>query len=120
MAHCNLGSLLQNEQKDVDGAEAAYRAAIAADPGYAKAHCNLGILPKNERNDVHGAEAAYRKAIAADPGYALAHSNLGALSQRAQSRASRAAATWAARRRCGTKRSSILPTPSRWVPMTAS
>ena len=28
----------------LDGAEAAYRAAIAADPGEAKAHLNLGVL----------------------------------------------------------------------------
>ena len=78
-ANHTLGFLLENVRQDVDGAEAAYRAAIAADPGYANAHYNLGVLLKNERNDVDGAEAAYRAAIAADPGYALAHSNLGAL-----------------------------------------
>ena len=42
--HRNLGLLLHNERKDIDGAEAAYRAAIAADPGDANAHCNLGAL----------------------------------------------------------------------------
>ena len=42
--HINLGILLQTERKDVDGAEAAYRAAITADPRHATAHTNLGIL----------------------------------------------------------------------------
>ena len=49
------------------GAEAAYRAAIAADPGYAIAHYNLGLLLETELKDFDGAEAAYRTAIAADP-----------------------------------------------------
>ena len=43
-AHYNLGLLLHNVRKDFDGAEAAYRAVIAADPGHADAHSNLGIL----------------------------------------------------------------------------
>ena len=79
VAHYNLGILLKNERRDIDGAEAAYRAAIAADPGHAVAHYNLGILLSNERGDVNGAEAAYRAAIAADSGYANAHTNLGIL-----------------------------------------
>ena len=74
-----LGFLLQHVRKDFDGAEAAYRAAIAADPGHANAHYNLGNLLNNERKDLDGAEAAYRAAIAADPGYADAHYNLGIL-----------------------------------------
>ena len=64
---------------DLDGAEAAHRTAIAADPGCANAHNNLGILLKNARKDIDGAEAAYRAAIAVDPGYADAHTNLGVL-----------------------------------------
>ena len=84
-ANLSLGILLQNERKDIDGAEAAYRAAIAADPGHALAHCNLGVLLENERKDIDGAEAAYRAAIAADPGDADAHCTLGTLLvQRAQ------------------------------------
>ena len=43
-AYINLGSLLRNERKDVDGAEKAYRAAIEADPRYANAHNNLAYL----------------------------------------------------------------------------
>ena len=66
-------------RQDIDGAVAAYRAAIAADPGYADAHNNLGHLLQLERKDFDGSEAAYRAAIAADPGHALAHINLGTL-----------------------------------------
>ena len=68
--------MLAEVRHDVDGAEAAYRAAIAADPGHAGAHSNLGALLQNERQDFDGAEAAYRAAIAADPGHANAHTNL--------------------------------------------
>jgi tetratricopeptide (TPR) repeat protein len=66
-------------RKDIDGAEAAYRAAIAADPGYADAHYNLGHLLQTERKDIDSAEAAYRAVIAADPGFAQAHSNVATL-----------------------------------------
>ena len=79
LAHNNLGVMLQTVRKDFDGAEAAYRAAIAADPGHANAHANLGVLLQYERKDIDGAEAAYREAIAADPGHASAHSKLGVL-----------------------------------------
>ena len=43
MTH-DLGLLLHSERQDVDGAEAAYHAAIAADPGHTNAHGNLGNL----------------------------------------------------------------------------
>jgi len=75
-AHNNLGVLLKNERRDVDGAEKAHRAAIEADPGNAEAHSNLGLLLKNERNDVDGAEKAFRAATEADPGNANAYANL--------------------------------------------
>ena len=80
-AHNNLGILLHNERKDLNSAEAAYRAAIAADAGYAAAHYNLGTLLHTERKDADGAEAAYRAAIAVDPGHANAHGDLGYLLQ---------------------------------------
>ena len=70
------------QHKDIDGAEAAYREAIAADPGHAKAHTNLGLVLQNVRQDSDGAEAAYRAAIAADPGHTLAHYTLGHLLER--------------------------------------
>ena len=38
------GCLLRDVRKDIDGAEAAWRAAIAANPGHADAHCALGVL----------------------------------------------------------------------------
>jgi len=63
-------------RQDFDGAEAAYRTAIAADPGNAHAHTNLGNLLITVRQDFDGAEAAFRAAIAADPGHAGAHNNL--------------------------------------------
>ena len=42
------------------GAEAAYRAAIAAGPEYAGAYHNLGALLFTQRQGTGGAEAAYR------------------------------------------------------------
>jgi Flp pilus assembly protein TadD len=77
-AHFNLGYAL-SKGGDKAGAEAAFRAAIAADPQHATAHSNLGILLGWDRGDWAGAEAAFRAAIAADPQYASAHSNLGAV-----------------------------------------
>ena len=80
-AHFNLGLLLEAEHAvtgDKAGAEAAYRAAIAADPQHTDAHYNLGVV-LNERGDKAGAEAAYRAAIAADPQLAQAHCNLGVI-----------------------------------------
>jgi len=52
----------------MDGAEAAYRTAIEADPGPgpAVAHYNLGLLLQDVRKNVDGAEWAYRAAIEAD------------------------------------------------------
>lgn len=64
---------------DFDGAEAAYRQAIAHDLHKAVAHNNLGFLLKNVRMDSDGAERAYRKAIELDPDYAITHYNLGNL-----------------------------------------
>ena len=80
-ANFDLGHLLQAVRKDFDGAEAAYRAAIAEDPGHVKAHNKLAFLLMNVRHDIDGAEAAYRAAIATDPGDAYAHTNLGHLLQ---------------------------------------
>ena len=76
MAHDSLGLLLFIERTDIDGAEAAYRASIAADPGCADGHWHLGWLLEEETEDEEGVEAAYRAAIAADPGCADAHSCL--------------------------------------------
>jgi Tfp pilus assembly protein PilF len=77
--------LFERVRHDVDGVEAAYRAAIAADPAYASAHTILGHLLCVVQQDMHGVEvmyrAAYRAAIVADPEHAMAYSNLGHLLQ---------------------------------------
>ena len=65
----------------MDGAEAAYRAAIAADPGHASAHKNLGSLLLNQRKDFEGAEAAYRAAIAVNPGHVSMYQDLSSVLQ---------------------------------------
>ena len=39
-------------RQDFDGAEAAYRAAIAVDPGHANAHTNLGILLEERAKNI--------------------------------------------------------------------
>ena len=65
--------------KDIDGAEDAYRAAIAADPSCSRARGNLGVLLATVRKDIDGAEDAYREAIAADSGNARMHTVLGLL-----------------------------------------
>ena len=77
-ASCDLGIVLVNVKKDVDGAEAAWRAALAVDPTHANARTNLGNMHL-DREDFEGAEAAYRAAIAAEPEYACAHFHLGQL-----------------------------------------
>ena len=74
-----LGNLLESLRGDIDGAEAAYRAVVAADPGHDTAYYNLALLLEDERQDFDGAEAAYRGAIAADPGKAVTYVNLGTL-----------------------------------------
>jgi len=60
------------EQEDVDGAEAAYRAATEADPTDMDSQIYLGLLLQYERKDRGGAEDAYRTAIEAHPSYAEA------------------------------------------------
>eukprot|EP00618_Florenciella_parvula_P031728 CAMPEP_0119516806 /NCGR_PEP_ID=MMETSP1344-20130328/33891_1 /TAXON_ID=236787 /ORGANISM="Florenciella parvula, Strain CCMP2471" /LENGTH=621 /DNA_ID=CAMNT_0007554341 /DNA_START=397 /DNA_END=2262 /DNA_ORIENTATION=- len=79
LAPFGLGLLLSFVLKDMDGAEAAYRAAIAADPGHSHAHSHLGVLLLSERDDIDGAEAEMRAAIAAWPQNTEAHHNLGFL-----------------------------------------
>jgi Tfp pilus assembly protein PilF len=59
------------------GAEAEFKAAIAADPKNASAHYNLGILLMDHLKQYPEVEAELRAAIAADPKYTDAHYNLG-------------------------------------------
>ena len=63
-SHVHLG-MLKEDRMDFDGAEAAYNAAIAADPGYATC-AGLGVIAEDAGN-FDAAEAHYRAAIAADP-----------------------------------------------------
>jgi tetratricopeptide (TPR) repeat protein len=67
---------LDLEAVSIEKALAAYRRAIALDPGHAEAHLNLGRL-LHERGDLEGAESHYRQACAAQPENALAAFNLG-------------------------------------------
>ena len=61
----NLGNLLMNHRKDIDGAEAEYRRAIEIDPNNALAHWNLSLLLEKQRGDLRGAIEATRGYIAA-------------------------------------------------------
>ncbi len=61
---------------DVDAAQAAFEAAVAADPSHVRALTNLGNLAL-ERDDVDEAVARYEAAIAVDDAFANAHHNLG-------------------------------------------
>jgi len=60
----------------VAAAMAAYRRAIASEPGLADAHLNLGRL-LHEQGKMGEAEQCYRQALAARPGDATAAFNLG-------------------------------------------
>jgi serine/threonine-protein kinase len=60
----------------VDGAEAAFRAAIGHKPKYHEAHSNLGVVLVR-KGDLDGAVAAYRTAIHLKPDNIVARLNLG-------------------------------------------
>ena len=70
----NLGNLL-GDRGDKAGAEAAYRAAIAADPQYANAHNGLGAALAT-RGDMAGAARLFAAALKIDPSDATAKANL--------------------------------------------
>jgi predicted O-linked N-acetylglucosamine transferase (SPINDLY family) len=94
--YSNLGTVLRalGQQRD---AEAAYRRAIALDPGFAAAPYNLGNLLA-DADRLAEAEAAYRAAIAARGDYAEAWNSLGTVLQRRGSLAAAAEAFRAASR----------------------
>jgi Tfp pilus assembly protein PilF len=62
----NYGNFLR-ARHDIDGAEAAYKAAIDADPSHAAAHGNYAILLSEDRGDQSAAEREYELAVAASP-----------------------------------------------------
>jgi Tfp pilus assembly protein PilF len=70
------GTLLY-DRGDVDGAEAAYRRALALSPGVAGVYHNLGNLLLSQRRDAVQAAAAYEQCLRLDPGFAPARNNLG-------------------------------------------
>jgi protein O-GlcNAc transferase len=78
-AHCNLGRNL-HEAGDLDGAEASYRAAIAADPVVALYWFNLGVVIEDrdaaKGGDPDEAIMAYEQALAIDPAFADAQHNV--------------------------------------------
>ena len=59
---------------DIGAAEAAYRAALALQPGYLEAKVSLGIVLK-ARGDAEGAIALYDEVLARDPKFAPALAN---------------------------------------------
>jgi hypothetical protein len=76
---------------NIDGAEAAYQAAIALDPQNANAHDGLGDV-LNNKGDAAGAEAAYRATIAIDPQHPHAAASLAGLRDEVAAAAAAAAA----------------------------
>ena len=63
------------ERGNVDGAEACYKRAIAADSTLAEAHFNLGCI-LFDKCDVAGAVERFTLALAIDPEFADAHFNI--------------------------------------------
>jgi len=76
-AHVNLG-LLALAERDLDGAEKAYRDAIRIGPYFVPAHVNLADLMRL-RGDEEGGEKALRAGLATAPGSADLHHALGLL-----------------------------------------
>jgi tetratricopeptide (TPR) repeat protein len=68
-------------KNDVDGADDAYRQALAINAEDADAWYNLGNLLDYKRGNVDGAEEAYREVLVINPEYANAWYNLGNLLQ---------------------------------------
>jgi Tfp pilus assembly protein PilF len=70
----NYGNFLR-ARHDIGGAEAAYKAAIDADPSLASAHGNYAILLSEDRGDKSAAEREYELAVAASPSDVLQLTN---------------------------------------------
>lgn len=75
LVHYNLARLAE-ERGDIEGAEAEYRAALAADPGNFLAYLNLGNLAAR-RGDLESALPLYARAAALEPRSDDAESNFG-------------------------------------------
>jgi predicted O-linked N-acetylglucosamine transferase (SPINDLY family) len=73
-AEITRGQALEDEGR-LEAAEAAFRAAIEADPAYPRAYMNLGNALQKLRR-AQDAEAAHREAVRLDPAYVPAWFNL--------------------------------------------
>jgi Tfp pilus assembly protein PilF len=76
-AHHVLGCALRIGEADIDGAEAAWRAAITCDGQHADTHCALGQLLLLDRDAFAEAEALFRRTIELEPRHVPAHASLG-------------------------------------------
>ena len=95
--HTNLGTLLVTQRDDLDGAEAAYRAAISADPGHAGAQAGFGLLLHQRAQQVVESGDNLAAAVALyDESVQLLSVGLGV--DHEATRASRAEAAWLRRR----------------------
>jgi tetratricopeptide (TPR) repeat protein len=75
-AHNHLGNTLLTEAKDIEGAIAAFKKAIAVDPQHALAHYNLGgALYK--KGQTEAAIERLKKSTTLNPKFAVAHHDLG-------------------------------------------
>lgn len=72
----NLLGIVLEHNADLPGAEAAYRKAVAADPGYADALANLGKMLLESGRSVEAGEY-FRRAIEHDREHGLANLSLG-------------------------------------------
>ncbi len=66
----------EDRRRDYDAAEGAYRAAIAARPGYFEAFNNLGAVYRSQGNPA-AAIGCYERALALRPDFAEVHGNIG-------------------------------------------
>ena len=75
-AYINLGALLMDVRKDIDGAENMYRKAIELDPTQMIAHNNLGLVLDQQKKWPEAIEA-YRRCVELDPNDSEAWLDLG-------------------------------------------
>jgi tetratricopeptide (TPR) repeat protein len=67
--------LALNHERDVAGADQAFRSALAENPRWSPAWSGLGVVAAN-RGDVEGARASFEKAVALEPGSILGNLEL--------------------------------------------
>jgi tetratricopeptide (TPR) repeat protein len=80
-AHSNAGVYLLDRKNDIDGAERAFRKALALDPIHANALGNLANVMAR-RGNLDEADALYRQALKSAPGHENASHNYAILLRR--------------------------------------